>query len=137
MVNHRADPSHGESPSRIARSEELSRPRLETKATGEEKATAACMGPASTASPGTIQYDPKMTTVRATMEAHRTSVVVFAPCPSTSRYWYARRFGSSKDINGTTGRTAKRPGSRPPPELVRPSSHESVGRHGSTSNLHR
>src|SRR5438132_4399786 len=55
---------------------------------------------------------------------HRTSVVVFAPCPSTSRYWYARRFGSSKDINGTTGRTPKRPGSRPPPELVRPSSYE-------------
>src|SRR5207237_3521937 len=67
MVNHRADLSHGESPSRIARSEELSRSRLETKATGEEKATAACMGPANTASPGTIQYDPKTTTVRARM----------------------------------------------------------------------
>jgi len=36
MVNDRVDPSHGESPSRIARSEELSRSRLETKATWEE-----------------------------------------------------------------------------------------------------
>src|SRR5438034_10318247 len=96
MVNHRAEPSHVESPSRIARSGELSRPRLETKATGEKKATAACMGPANTASPRAIQYDPETTTVRARIEAHRTSVVVFAPCTSTSRYWYARRFGSSK-----------------------------------------
>src|SRR5437667_1003565 len=96
MVNHRADPSHGESPSRIARSEELSRPRLETKATGEKKATAACMGPANTASPKAIQYDPETTTVRARIEARRTSVVVFAPCTSTSRYWNARGFGSSK-----------------------------------------
>ena len=28
MVNHRVDPSHGETPSRIARSEELSRSRI-------------------------------------------------------------------------------------------------------------
>src|SRR5205809_7925009 len=55
------------------------------------KSTAACMGPANTASPGTIEYDPKTTTMRARMGAHRTSVVVFAPCISTSRYWYARR----------------------------------------------
>src|SRR5207249_10384700 len=57
-------------------------PRLETKATGEKKATAACMGPANTASPKAIQYDPETTTVRARIEAHRTSVVVFAPCTS-------------------------------------------------------
>src|SRR5438874_4573404 len=73
------------------------------------KATAAYMGPANTASPGTIEYDPKTTTMRARMGAHRTSVVVFAPCISTSRYWYARRFGSSIDTNGTTGRTPKGP----------------------------
>src|SRR5947208_1326202 len=78
------------------------------------KATAACMGPANTASPGTIEYDSQTTTVRARMGAHRTSVVVFAPCTYTSRYWYARRFGSPIDINGTTGRTPKAPGSRPP-----------------------
>src|SRR5436305_7729286 len=95
MVNHRVDPSHGESPSRIARSEELSRPRLETKATGEEKATAACMGPANTASPRAIQYDPETTTVRARIEAHRTRAGVFAPCISTSRYWNTRGLGSS------------------------------------------
>jgi len=34
------------------------------------KATAACMGPANTASPGTIEYDPKTTTMRARMGAH-------------------------------------------------------------------
>src|SRR5205809_5623182 len=34
-----------------------------------KKATAACMGPANTASPGTIEYDPKTTTMRARMGA--------------------------------------------------------------------
>src|SRR5437773_5525535 len=86
MVNHRADPFAWRISEQNRSIRRVVSPPIGNESHREEKATAACMGPANTASPRAIQYDPETTTVRARIEAHRTSVIVFTPCDSTSRY---------------------------------------------------